>query len=384
MIDDIKTIDNWQEEALINQTDFMEEVVRSALQKVINTEFENFIQAGHYERTDGRQGYRNGSYDRTLHTRVGSIQLRICRDRDGNFKTDLFDRYQRSEKAMLLALSEMYIQGVSTRKVSSIVEQLCGHSISKSQVSNLSHELDKDLETWRERPLAEDYSYLIFDARYEKIREGGRVISKAVVVVIGINNLGVREILGCSVINSESFTAWDDFIERLKQRGLKGVIYAVTDDNKGLRKALGKHFQGVILQRCQVHFLRNFLSKLGKSDQQEAKQLLQEVFAAHSKESAFHSVGLLISWLQNKRKEKVAQWIEENIEESLQVLALPAEHRKKMKSTNLIERLNQELKRRSRVVRIFPNVDSCLRLISALCQETSEAWGHRKYITMEV
>ncbi len=378
-MDRIISLDSWQEEALINQEDFVKKVVQEALQKVISAQFEDFLQAKEYERTDTR----NGSYTRQLHTRVGSLTLRVCRDREGKFQTSLFDRYQRSEKALLTTLTEMYVNGVSTRKVTNIVEELCGHSVSKSLVSKLNVGLDEQIQKWRNRPLTKSYPYLIFDARYEKVRDG-HVASRAVVVGIGITEEGIREIIGCWVVNSESYEAWDSCFKELKDRGLTGVEYVVTDDNKGLRKALMKYFQGVKLQRCQVHFMRNFLSKLAKKDQKEGIQLLQEVFAANDRQRAMITLEHLISFLEARKKSDISQWLEENIEDTLTVLELPYEHRKKMKSTNMLERFNQELKRRTKPIRIFPNEASCLRLVSTLCQETSEGWSNRKYLTMNV
>ena len=382
-MDSIKQTNQWQE-SLINQKEFLPAILQSILQSVIESEMSKFIGAKEYERTDTRNGYRNGYYERELKTRVGSISLQVCRDRAGEFKTEIFEKYQRSEKALMLAIAEMYFNGVATRKVSSIMEELCGLNISKSQVSTLTAELDNKLLEWRERPLTASYQYLMFDARYEKVRENGKVISKAFVVAIGITNEGAREIIGCWVVNSESFEDWDSCIKSLKERGLKDVEYVVSDDNKGLRKALQKYFQEIKLQRCQVHFMRNFLSKLARSEQAEGIRLLQDVFAAGKKDDAMNRVKKVTEFLLSKKKEKVADWLEENIEETLVVLELPIEHRKKMKSTNMLERLNQELKRRSRVVRIFPNDASCMRLLGALCQETSEGWAGRRYINMNL
>ncbi len=198
----------------------------------------------------------------------------------------------------------------------------------------------------------------MFDARYEKIRDNGHIVSKAFVVAVGITAEGIREIIGCWVVNSESYEAWDECLKSLKERGLHGVEYVVSDENKGLRKALMKYFQGARLQRCQVHYMRNFIDKLSKSEQSE--------------------------YLLSKKRPHVAEWLEESIEEALVVLDLPEAHRKKMKSTNMLERVNQELKRRSRVVRIFPNDNSCLRLLGALCQEISESWDNRIYVRMNI
>jgi len=369
----------WQE-TLINQPDFLKGLVETVLQKVIDTQFDEYIGADLYERSHKRQGRRNGSYERRLKTRVGTVTLNVCRDREGEFRTDLFDRYQRSEKALVLSLLEMYLWGVSTRNVEEITEALCGFGVSKSHVSDLAKSLDDDLELWRTRPLTETYQYLIFDARYEKVRENGRVISKAVAIAVGVTDSGIREVIGCWVINSESFEEWDMCIKELTDRGLRGVKYVVSDQNKGLRAGIEKRFQGILWQRCQVHFIRNFLGKLSKALQPDAMKLLKKVFASESKEEAFERLKKVREFLESHKKISVLNWIEENIEESFAVFDLPPEHRKRMKSTNMLERLNQELKRRSRVIRIFPNEASCLRLMTALCQEHTENWGSRKYL----
>ena len=373
--------EQWQG-PLIDQADFLKDALQRVVQKVIEAEFTTFIGADQYQRTDARKGLRNGTYSRQLRTRVGSLDLKVCRDRDGEFQSELFERYQRSEKALVLSIIEMYLWGVSTRKVEEVVETLCGLSVSKSQVSDLAKGLDEGLEVWRTRPLTVDYPYLIVDARYEKVRENNRVVSKAFVVMVGITSEGHREILGCTVTNSESFEAWDAFIEGLKRRGLKGVEYVVSDDNKGLRNAISKHFQGTLWQRCQVHYMRNFLSKLAKSEQAEGMRLLKDVFAAHSKDEAKTRLKGLQDYLKSRKKEGTWLWVEESIEETLAVLNLPEGHRKKMKSTNMLERFNQELKRRSKVVRIFPNEKSCERLLTAICQQTSEDWSTKRYLEM--
>lgn len=370
---------DWQE-ALIDKPDFLKQAVQTFMQKALEEEFRKFIGADQGQRTEERTGYRNGTYPRQLKTRVGSLSLNVCRDRDGEFKTELFERYQRSEKALVLGIIEMYLWGVSTRNIEEIMEPLCGFSVSKSQVSELVGKLDHDLNIWRTRSLTDEYMYVMFDARYEKVRENGRVISKGFVIAVGITVRGEREILGTWMINSESYEAWDDCLSELKGRGLKGVRYVVSDDNKGLRGAIAKHFQGVIWQRCQVHFMRNFIGKLSQAEKGEGVGLLKEVFAATTKEEAKNRLGKVGEFLKRRKKDNVWIWLEESVEETLTVLNLPIEHRKKMKSTNMLERFNQELKRRSRVVRIFPNEQSCLRLLTALCQETSESWGNRNYL----
>jgi len=370
------------QESLINQSDFMQKIMQTILQETLVQQFDHFIGAKLYERTDDRKGLRNGTYDRQLLTRVGTINLKVCRDREGQFKTELFEKYQRSEKALALGIIEMYLSGVSTRKVSDIVEELCGFSISKSQVSGLATKLDAEQKLWRYRILTEEYCYLLVDARYEKARENGHIISKAFVTVIGISNDGKREIIGTWVINSESFEEWNSCFSELKDRGLCGVTYIVSDENKGLKAAIIKHFQGAKWQRCQVHFMRNFISKLGANDKKEGIKLLQNLFAAPSKEEALNRLAPLKVFLSEKKKDHAFQWLEDNIEDTLAVYSLPEDHHKKMRSTNMIERLNEELKRRSRVVRIFPNEQSCLRLLTAICQEISEDWDNRRYLNM--
>lgn len=368
------------QEATINNPDFMQKTMQTVLQNALLMQFNKFMGADPYERTENRTGLRNGAYERKLQTRVGTISLQVCRDRDGQFKPEVFDRYQRSEKALLLGIVEMYLCGVSTRKVGAVVEEICGFSISKSQVSELTVKIDEEQKQWRFRSLTVMYIYLVVDARYEKVRENGHIVSKAFVTVIGITSDGYREIIGCWVINSESFEEWDACFAELKERGLVGVKYIVSDENKGLKAAIEKRFQGAQWQRCQVHFMRNFMSKLSARDKKEAIKLLQDLFAAPSKECAIDRLKPLQNFLLKQKKESVAQWLEENIEDALAVYSLPEEHRKKMKSTNMVERLNEELKRRSRVVRIFPNEQSCLRLLTAICQEISEDWDGKPYI----
>lgn len=369
-----------KQEALINQKDYLRDAMQVVLQDCINKQFDEFMGVKSYERAEGRKGYRNGTYERKLNTRVGTITLHVCRDREGEFSPKLFERYQRSEKALVAGLIEMYFKGVSTRKVSDVVEELCGFKVSKSQVSELVKTLDEELAEWRTRLLSTIYMYLEVDARYEKVREGGRTVSKAAVTVTGITEDGYREIIACAIINSESFEEWDNVFKDLIRRDLKGVKYIVSDENAGLVKAIEKNFQGVVRQRCQVHFMRNFTAKLSSSLKAEGIKLLQNVFAADSKEDALELKTKLTGFLRSHKKEEIAAWIEDDIEDTLAVYELPKKHRKQMKSTNMIERFNQELKRRTRVIRIFPNEESCLRMLTALCMEQSEAWANRRYL----
>lgn len=359
---------------LLNDHDFVKTVVQQCLQEMLQSEFDNFIKAGPYERSSSRRGVRNGSYYRTFKTRVGSLDLCVCRDREGQFQTELFGRYQRSEQAFLLSMLEMYLQGVSTRKVSKIVETLCGLSVSKSQVSELTKRLDKHIQTWRNRSLTDDaYPYLIIDARYEKIRTSQGVISHAVMIVIGISASGHRSILSVELGDSENESTWSEVFKKLKTRGIRGIKYVVSDDHGGLVRALRRHFQGVVWQRCQVHFIRNFVCKLNRRQLKVYLPLLKDIFAASSHQEALRRKQHLVAQLEKTHSE-LSVWLDENIDSCLNVNHLPLEHRRKMKSTNMLERLNEELRRRSRVIRIFPNKDSCVRMIAALCQETSETW----------
>src|SRR5450759_2108071 len=258
---DTEILHGWQDG--VGGEDFLRSMVERVAQQVLEAEMTSFLGADNYERNAERRGWRNGYKPRTLNTRVGELEWMVPKDRDGQFQTELFERYQRSEKALVLAMLQMYVEGVSTRKVSAITEALCGLEVSKSQVSALTAKLDAEVAEWRSRPLTEEYPYLIFDARYEKVRRGGAVVSQGVLVVVGISAAGYREVLGCWVAESESEASLGAVFAELKQRGLSGVRYVVSDDHAGMVKAIGRHFQGAVWQRCQVHFVRNALSLCG-------------------------------------------------------------------------------------------------------------------------
>jgi putative transposase len=358
---------------LIDQNDVLKHWLHDLFSEFIRSEFSTYIGAGEYERSENRQDVRNGSYQRHLLTRYGQLDLTIPRARDGKFQTQVFDRWQRSEQALHQVLSEMVVSGVSTRKVSEIVSTLTDQPISASTVSEWGKRLDKPLHLWRNRKLDQLYRYLIVDARYEKVRLDHRVQSCGFVSVIGISLSGHREILSTEVIIKEHFSGYRDLFRRLKEQGLTGVDYVVSDDHDGLRQAIQSEFPQALWQRCQVHYLRNFSGKLPSSITAESVSELQRVFAASSKQTAIGIARELVDRLHHQHS-KVADWLSETIEDTLQVFDLPEEHRKRMKSTNLIERLNQELKRRSRVVRIFPNTDSVQRLLGTICMNTSDQW----------
>jgi transposase-like protein len=370
----------WQE-AREAGDDPVRALMQMLLQGLLEEEMTAHVGAEPYERTEGRRGLRNGYKPRSLKTRVGTLDLWVPQDRQGRFRTELFERYQRSEKALVLALVQMYLEGVSTRKVQRITEQLCGLEISRSQVSALVVDLETQIAAWRSRPLGKRYPYLVIDARYEKVRRRPHVVSQAVLVVVGIGEDGRREVLGTYLADSESEATWSDVFKDLKGRGLEGVQYVVSDDHEGLVAAVRRYFQGAVWQRCQVHLVRNLLAKVSRGDRPWVLEGWRAVREAKTLEEARGRLRELVERLEAKYPE-VAAWLEEAGEEALAVYALPEEHRKRMRSTNMLERLNQELKRRTRVVRIFPDGASCLRLVTALAMETSEEWEGRCYLDM--
>ena len=374
----------WKE-LLGEEGEFLRGVVQEVVQQVLEAEMEEALQAGKGERTESRLGYRCGSYQRTLLTRVGRLELRVPQDRQGRFSTQVFERYQRSEKALVLALAQMYVQGVSTRKVKAITEELCGHSFSASAVSAITQGLDEQLEEFAHRSLqSEEYPYLILDARYERVREGGVIRSRAVLVAIGINWEGRRCILGVELANRESATSWRDFLLGLKQRGLCGVEFVVSDDHQGLRQAIGQCLPEAAWQRCYVHFLRNALDHLPRKADDDCMKELRWLYDRRDLEEARRDLSAwLLKW-QGKYP-KLCDWVEQDIEETLSFYRLPLAHHKHLKSTNMLERLNEEIKRRTQVVRIFPHEASCLRLVRALAMETHENWIEAiRYLNMDL
>ena len=368
---------------LLDDPAFLKEIVERVLQGLLEAEMTEHVGAAPYERTQDRKGQRNGYKPRTLRTRVGTLNLAVPQDREGAFSTRLFARYQRNEKALCLALMQMYVEGLSTRKVKEVTEELCGTSFSKSLVSQLASSLDSELEAWRNRRLeAEAYPYLYVDARYEKVRVDGRVVNQGVLLVSAVRDDGMREILGVEVADTESEATYHELFRSLKRRGLSGVELVVSDDHEGLKSALARHFQGASWQRCQVHYARNLLGMVGYARREDLAEGLRGVFAARSREVAVQLASELATRWRGSHP-KVSEHLEEHIEECLSCLAFPEGHRRRIRTTNGLERLNQEIKRRSRVVRIFPNREACLRLVAALAIEQSEEWvTGRRYLDM--
>jgi putative transposase len=368
---------------LAANSDGLRAIVHAVMQEMLEAEMTDALGAEKSERTPTRLGYRAGYYTRTLVTRVGKLELRVPQDRDGRFSTELFERYQRSEQALVATLAEMYVQGVSTRKVKAITEELCGHSFSASAISAINKRLDESLAAFAQRPLAEPFPYLILDARYEKVREGGIVTSQAVLIAVGIDWDGRRQILAVEMANRESRSSWKDFLLGLRARGLHGVELVVADDHAGLRAAIREVLAEAAFQRCYVHFLRNALDYLPRKADDDCLQELRWLYDRRSVEEARRD---LAAWIAKwgSRYPRLVAWVEETIEETFTFYRLPRQHHKHLKSTNMLERLNEEIRRRTYVVRIFPNAASCCRLVRALAVETHENWleAHR-YLNMD-
>jgi putative transposase len=368
---------------LLGDPDFLKEIVRATLQEVLEAEMTDALGAGKGERSEGRRGYRSGYYNRTLVTRVGKLELRVPQDRDGRFSTELFARYQRSEQALVSTLAEMYVQGVSTRKVRKITEELCGHAFSASAISQVNKTLDERLAAFAARRLEEAFPYLVLDARYERVREGGVVRSQAVHIAVGIDWDGRRQILGVELSARESRSSWKDFIAGLITRGLHGVEFVVADDHAGLRAALRETLPEAAYQRCYVHFLRNARDHLPRKADDDC---LQELRWMYERRDLAEAKADLAAWLTKweARYPRLTAWAEEAIEETFTYYRLPRRHHKHLKSTNMLERLNEEIKRRTYVVRIFPDTVSCLRLVRALAVETHENWLEaNRYLNMD-
>jgi putative transposase len=370
-------------ELLERDEDFLQTALQALLQAALEAEMSETIGAEKGERTEARLSYRSGYYSRSLITRVGTLELRVPQDRAGRFSTELFQRYQRSEKALVSTLAEMYVQGVSTRKVKAVTEALCGHSFSASAISAINKSLDETLRAFSERRLSEPFPYLILDARYEKVREAGIIASQAVLIAVAVDGEGRRQVIGVDLANRESRTSWREFLVALKERGLFGVEFVVSDDHEGLRRAIREVLPGADWQRCYVHFLRNALDHLPRKLADDCLQELRWIYDRRELAEARRDIAAwLAKW--HPKHAKLCDWVEDNIEETLTYYRLPLQHHKHTKSTNMLERFNQELKRRTHVVRIFPNAESCLRLVRALAVETHENWleGPR-YLNMQ-
>lgn len=378
------TLDTDQLQDLFQHDDPMRLLLQKALDQVLEAEVTEHIGAEPYERTGERRTYRNGHRLRRLTTRVGPLTLRVPQTRDGSFSTELFARYQRSEQALVLALMEMVVNGVSTRKVTRITEELCGSSFSKSTVSRLCQDLDTRVEAWRTRSISEvSYPFLIVDALVVKVRKGGAVRSTSALIALGVSDEGYREVLGLHLGDSESEATWSAFFRSLKERGLSGVDLVVSDNHGGLVKAAERYFQGSMWQRCQTHLMRNVLAVTPKKHRAEMVEHLRRLFRSESKTEARLAFERTAAAFEGAAGQAV-DVLEEALEDVTAVLVLPEVYRRRLRTTNMSERLNQEVRRRERVIRIFPNDASAQRMIGALLAEQHETWvAGRRYFDME-
>ena len=363
--------------------DGMAQAMQTLFNEAMKIERSAVLGAQPYERSDERLGYANGYKPKTVHTRVGELALAVPQARGIPFYPSSLERGQRSERALKLAIAEMYLQGVSTRKVTAVMEELCGLDVTSMQVSRAVQALDEELTQWRNRTLDET-PYVLLDARYEKVRVGGTVVSCALLVAIGITPDGQRTVLGVSVSLSEAEVHWRDFLADLQSRGLHGVRMLVSDDHAGLRAALDARFSGVPWQRCQFHLAKNMLDYVPKGlSQEETSEELRGVFNAPDRVEAERLLARMVDKYASAAP-KLADWLEGNVPEGLTVFDFPAKHRRRLRTNNMLERLNRELKRRTRVATLFPNEASLLRLATAVLMETDEEWQTQKrYLSMK-
>lgn len=366
----------------------IEAVVRSAIILVLNEfmekERDEFLNAVAYERSNERRDYRNGYYERELTMSIGKLKLKVPRTRNGEFSTSVFERYARCDQALVISMLEMVINGVSTRKVTHIVEQLCGENISKSFVSSLTQKLDPIVNDWARRPLNTTYyPFLFVDAMYIKVREHQRVVSKAVYIATAITEKNKREILGLSVDHAENYDSWSQFFQQLKSRGLQSPKLVISDAHQGLQKAIMREFIGTAWQRCNVHFKRNIIEKLPKKGSTEIRTMIKRIFDAVTIEDTRQFKDELMSKFGNDSKyEKALAIFDNGFEDTIQYMNYPEQIRCHIRSTNSLERLNQEIRRREKVIRIFPNTQSAFRLVGAVLMHYQESvYSKRKSLS---
>lgn len=342
---------------------------------------DEYCQVDTYERTDERISQRNGYYKRSLTTRVGTLNLAVPRTRDGKFSTDIFERYQRNEKALVTTILEMYVGGVSTRKVGSIVETLCGKNVSKSYVSSITKILDTEVKIFRERAIDKKIPFLMTDVLYIKVRENKRVKSKAVHIAIGVDSKGYKNLLGFMISDSETEDSWTSFYNSLTDRGLKDVEMVISDAHQGQVIAIQKCFTESTWQRCQIHFLRNVMDRLPKKNTEQVRSEIKDLFRINNIDAARIAKQELIEKYEDKY-EAMCECLDFGFEDSFQFSANDSTRYNRLKSTNLLERLNQEIRRRERVIRIFPNIESAERLIGTMLIDIDEDWQtcNKRYI----
>lgn len=360
----------------------IKKLVEQVLNQVLAVQVTHALQAEPSERTAQRVGYRNGYRDREMQTRIGTLTLRVPRTREGEFSPELWERYQRSEQAFVLALCEMVVMGVSCRKVEAVTEKLCGAHFGKSLVSKLCAALDPLVSAWKQEPLGE-FPFVLVDALVVKVREEGRVRTCALLIASGIDTEGVRHLLGFELGDKESEASWQQFFTNLKKRGLCGVDLVVSDDHAGLVKAVHGSFAGASWQRCQAHFIRNLSDACPKAEWEAFLASAKQVLWAPDPQSARLRLRETCQAFEGRCSKAVAL-LEEAFEDVTAVLVLPGKYHRLLRTTNSMERLNEEIRRRDRVIRIYPNRQSCERLLGALLMEIDEAMSSSKaYIGMQ-
>jgi putative transposase len=367
-----------------DDADALREGVRVLAQAVMDAEVSSKIGAGLYERTDERTAYRNGSRSRRWDTRVGTIQLEIPRVDRGSYFPSLLEPRRRGEQALYAVVQECYVHGTSTRKVDNVVKALGIDGLSKSEVSRICKALDVQVEAFRNRPIEGEHPYLWLDATFHKVREDGRVISMATVVAVGVSATGERQILGCDCGPAEDHAFWKAFLRRLVRRGLKGTRLVISDAHEGLKRAVSEVLSGAAWQRCRVHFMRNLLSTVPRAAQDAVAAVVRTVFAQGSHAEAIEQLHRVVDGLRGRFPD-AAQLLEEAAEDVLAHMHFPREHRRRLHSTNPIERLHKEIKRRTNVVGIFPNRAALLRLAGMLLAEQDDEWAvaDRRYFSLE-
>jgi transposase-like protein len=351
------------------------------LQQLIELEAEQKIGAGKYERNASRTTQRNGYRDRLLETRVGEVNLRIPKIRQGSYFPSLLEPRRRTERALVAVIQEAYVAGVSTRKVDDLVQALGLSGIDKSKVSRLCQELDTQVEAFRQRPLTGAYPYVWLDALYLKVRENQRIVSKALVVAIGVREAGEREILGLALGASEEHAFWSEFLRSLVGRGLSGLQLVISDAHVGLKAAIGQVLAGATWQRCRVHFMRNLLAHIPHADKAVVAAFVRTIFAQPSRVAAGQQLAE-VARLMQPRWPKATELLLAAEDDVLAYLTFPKEHWTRLYSTNVLERLNREIKRRTDVVQVFPNDSAAVRLVGAVLLETADEWVvERRYFS---
>jgi len=371
------------EDLSIENGDVLTRVVSTVLNLAMKLEQQKALQAAPYERNGERAGHRNGYKDKTLRTRIGEVPVQIPQVRGMEFYPQSLEKGCRSEKALKLAIAQMYIQGVSTRRVTKIVEQLCGFGVTQAQVSEAAKLLDEEIEIWRNRPLGA-FDYLMVDATYEKVRMDKAVVSGALLIAHGIDKEGRRRVLGVSTKISEAEIHWREFFEDLVSRGLNGLKMITSDAHTGLKAARQAVFPTVPWQRCQFHLQQNAQHKVTKNDlKKEVAADIRVVFNAENKTEAERLLRLKVEKYE-KTQSALSSWMEENIRESFTVFDIPVNHRKKLRTSNMAERQMKEIKRRTKVAMIFPNAKSLNRLAASILMETDETWSTgKRYLKMD-